>query len=145
MDINIGSKLCTFRDKYKRMSRLLEDRDTELEREKRELRRVHKEFQELEEFARLESETGVMEDRRTSRLVSTVSIEDLVICLGVFRGSVCSVCVFCIALLKEFIKSVLQICIHLMRIRIRPFCSMQIFEKQQNNFSSKIKIMKFSF
>ena len=71
-----------YRDKYKRVSlRLgareleLESKDRELARKERELARIEGEYKELEEFARLEEEVGLKEDRRLSRS-STNSLED---------------------------------------------------------------------
>ena len=69
IDLNLtdnGTPKAVIRDKFKRVSIALTSRDQELERERQARIDLEREHQELQEFTRLESESGVDDERRMS-------------------------------------------------------------------------------
>ena len=80
IDLNLtdnGTPKAVIRDKYKRVSIALTSREVELDRERQARIDIEREHLELQEFTRLESESGVDEDRRMS-VVSRGSDSDMV-------------------------------------------------------------------
>ena len=80
IDLNLtdnGTPKAVIRDKYKRVSIALTSREVELDRERQARIDIEREHLELQEFTRLESESGVDEERRMS-VVSGGSDSDMV-------------------------------------------------------------------
>ena len=62
--IDNGTPKAVIRDRYRKVSIALTNREVELEKERQARLELEKEHQELQEFTRLEDETGVCEERR---------------------------------------------------------------------------------
>ena len=71
IDLNLtdnGTPKAVIRDKFKRVSIALTSREEELERERQARIELEREHEELQEFTRLESESGVDDERRMSTI-----------------------------------------------------------------------------